>query len=91
MDRLRALIERWREKATATTQWMNNPDALPVPVHSADVRMALNWCADELEAALAAEPTCQHGKALDVHCCGCHSGFLFDPSTCVCLGGLDDV
>lgn len=21
---------------------------------------------------------CRHGTAMDVHCCGCHSGFLFD-------------
>lgn len=21
---------------------------------------------------------CQHGTAMDVHCCGCHSGFIFD-------------
>lgn len=24
------------------------------------------------------EPTCEHGTALDVHCCNCHSGFIFD-------------
>lgn len=21
---------------------------------------------------------CEHGTAMDVHCCGCHSGFVFD-------------
>jgi len=21
---------------------------------------------------------CEHGTAVDVHCCGCHSGFLFE-------------
>ncbi len=21
---------------------------------------------------------CEHGTALDVHCCNCHSGFIFD-------------
>lgn len=21
---------------------------------------------------------CQHGTAMDVHCCNCHSGFIFD-------------
>lgn len=31
------------------------------------------------------EPTCEHGRALDVHCCGCHSGFLFDSQHCTCL------
>jgi len=25
-----------------------------------------------------AEAVCQHGTALDVHCCNCHSGFIFD-------------
>lgn len=29
---------------------------------------------------------CQHGRALDVHCCNCHSGFLFDAGSCVCHG-----
>ena len=35
---------------------------------------------------------CEHGTALDVHCCGegglpypgCHSGFLFNPESCRC-------
>jgi hypothetical protein len=27
---------------------------------------------------------CEHGTALDVHCCGCHSGFLFDFAACTC-------
>lgn len=28
---------------------------------------------------------CEHGHAMDVHCCGCHSGFLFTPEECTCL------
>lgn len=32
------------------------------------------------------EVRCEHGVAMDVHCCGCHSGFLFDIMTCTCLG-----
>lgn len=32
------------------------------------------------------DPTCEHGRAWDVHCCGCHSGFLFDIASCTCLG-----
>jgi len=24
------------------------------------------------------DPVCEHGTALDVHCCNCHSGFIFD-------------
>ena len=31
------------------------------------------------------EPVCEHGTAMDVHCCGCHSGFLFDVQSCTCL------
>ena len=31
------------------------------------------------------DPTCEHGTALDVHCCGCHSGFLFDIAACHCI------
>lgn len=27
---------------------------------------------------------CEHGTAMDVHCCNCHSGFLFDINSCVC-------
>jgi len=27
---------------------------------------------------------CEHGIAVDVHCCNCHNGFLFDASSCVC-------
>lgn len=30
------------------------------------------------------EYACEHGTALDVHCCNCHSGFLFDINSCVC-------
>jgi hypothetical protein len=30
------------------------------------------------------EWTCEHGTAMDVHCCNCHSGFLFDIDACVC-------
>ena len=33
---------------------------------------------------------CEHGTAVDVHCCNCHSGFLFDSDSCVCeFGGTD--
>ena len=28
---------------------------------------------------------CEHGTAVDVHCCNCHSGFLFDADSCVCV------
>ena len=31
-----------------------------------------------------ADAACEHGTAMDVHCCNCHSGFLFDAESCVC-------
>lgn len=34
------------------------------------------------EPPAAAQPAddvvCEHGTAMDVHCCNCHSGFIFD-------------
>lgn len=39
--------------------------------------------------ATDADVVCEHGTAMDVHCCNCHSGFLFTPSQCVCLSGAD--
>lgn len=30
------------------------------------------------EASPQADTTCEHGTAMDVHCCNCHSGFIFD-------------
>lgn len=32
-----------------------------------------------------ADVVCQHGTAIDVHCCNCHHGFLFTPDSCVCV------
>ena len=37
------------------------------------------------QQGLRDEAVCEHGTAMDVHCCGCHSGFLFDSATCTCL------
>ncbi len=31
------------------------------------------------------DPVCDHGTAVDVHCCNCHSGFLFDTDSCRCV------
>lgn len=38
------------------------------------------WSKDDLGDVI-----CEHGTAIDVHCCGCHSGFLFDSSKCICF------
>lgn len=44
-----------------------------------------DWCdavmrdkSSPLQETPAPDPVCQHGTALDVHCCNCHSGFIFD-------------
>ena len=34
------------------------------------------------------DTVCEHGTALDCHCCNCHSGFLFNIEDCVCDIGL---
>lgn len=39
---------------------------------------------DDLRLSARSEPVCEHGTAIDVHCCNCHSGFLFDADSCVC-------
>ncbi len=28
---------------------------------------------------------CEHGRAVDLHCCNCHTGFLFDIASCRCF------
>lgn len=40
---------------------------------------------DRIQRAAGPDSVCEHGTALDVHCCNCHGGFLFDASSCVCL------
>lgn len=41
--------------------------------------------ATPLPVVMTGEEACEHGVAWDVHCCGCHSGFLFDSRKCVCF------
>jgi NAD-dependent SIR2 family protein deacetylase len=43
---------------------------------SAEIR----WTRDSV-----GDVVCEHGTAADVHCCNCHSGFLFDVESCRCL------
>lgn len=38
----------------------------------------------------SADVVCEHGTAMDVHCCNCHSGFLFDANSCVCVPAPSD-
>ncbi len=32
----------------------------------------------------AGDWVCEHGTAMDVHCCNCHSGFQFNQDACRC-------
>lgn len=41
------------------------------------------------QAGPDADWVCEHGTAIDVHCCNCHSGFLFDSESCVCVFPTD--
>lgn len=34
---------------------------------------------------------CKHGTAWDVHCCNCHSGFLFDVMDCTCVFSFEQL
>lgn len=60
-------------------------DLVPSP-HGAVVKWAdLARLLQGVRAApLQLDAVCEHGTALDVHCCNCHSGFLFDVDSCVC-------
>lgn len=54
---------------------------------------AIADAAHQENARLKDDPVCEHGTALDVHCCGdggqpypgCHSGFIFDSDSCRCV------
>jgi hypothetical protein len=39
----------------------------------------------DCDAVVTTDMVCKHGHAWDVHCCLCHSGFLFDANDCTCL------
>jgi hypothetical protein len=45
----------------------------------------MEWHTDDV-----GDVVCEHGTAIDVHCCNCHGGFLFDHKECVCYGDDDD-
>lgn len=35
-----------------------------------------HWIEERIE--LPVDAVCEHGVAMDVHCCNCHTGFIFD-------------
>lgn len=44
----------------------------------------LRFWKESIVRKLPEDVVCEHGVAMDVHCCNCHSGFLFDIEQCVC-------
>lgn len=51
------------------------------PIHHIKMIHLGNWnyaCGSCHPSILHSEPACEHGTAWDVHCCNCHSGFIFD-------------
>jgi hypothetical protein len=56
--------------------------------------MFLFWfrtrCNLRTRAAPADDVVCAHGEAMDVHCCNCHSGFIFERDH-VCPPALEDL
>lgn len=45
---------------------------------------------DKPPHTLPADQVCRHGVATDVHCCGCHSGFLFEGGEHDCQATIDE-
>lgn len=58
----------WWTSLSKATHWMPLPD-MSAPLVPPDGTAQLDDQGDHV---------CQHGVAMDVHCCNCHSGFLFD-------------
>jgi hypothetical protein len=78
-DEIRALKARVQEA---------QPSPAPPDPIAAAVDAHLDPLKDELIAMghrLAKDVVCEHGTAMDVHCCNCHSGFLFDLTACSCV------
>lgn len=73
-QQLIGLEDCWRREATeALTHESLNP------IQRAAVRHCLVACADDLRRVMQGQSeSCEHGTAWDVHCCNCHSGFIFD-------------
>lgn len=76
MDKIR--VARVEESARGTLFDCRKPTGWKPP----DIQSALDQHAKK---AAMGDLVCEHGAAMDVHCCGCHSGFIFDIKTCVCF------
>jgi hypothetical protein len=60
-------------------------EALPADVRAVTLLGdALGCVADFVDGIPPEDAVCEHGTAMDVHCCNCHGGFLFDSASCVC-------
>lgn len=75
--RVTADFERWlKRKANGASYGQLGPHVtfMSTPVGAS----AAAWIRDRFVNPTPPDVVCEHGTAMDVHCCGCHSGFLFD-------------
>ena len=78
-----------REWLIKRVQWLSErldavKQILDTAYDGADLHNSLIDLFESVAPAAPPEPTvedvvCEHGTAMDVHCCNCHSGFIFDP------------
>ncbi len=86
VERIAALL-REAEPPHATTECCGVPIAADQRFCSKcgyEARAAASLAPPQEEEQMKDEHVCEHGMAMDVHCCNCHSGFLFDVNSCVC-------
>jgi hypothetical protein len=91
----RAHVNRWTDTEHAIAEARRQVELLPADVRLTDAVVLLGAAFDSVadyvdgihrrRAVDVGDATCKHGTAMDVHCCGCHSGFLFDIANCLCL------
>jgi len=85
--------EQWNEDMLAALSGGARPQEC-VECAAKDFRIqalqdSIDGCTKKVQSLVARlreqpDVVCQHGTAMDVHCCNCHSGFLFDADSCVC-------
>jgi hypothetical protein len=67
------------EQKTAKRNWHSIVGPNGMCECGVDAAGVVTTCGQLHQAEVLAGPeACQHGTAMDVHCCHCHSGFIFD-------------
>jgi hypothetical protein len=93
---IRRLLKQWRSDAARFADDPNVPSAATMltSMHADELEAALLASPADLPPTEApsrytkndiGDMVCEHGTAADVHCCNCHSGFLFDIDSCECV------